>query len=562
MPGSSHCSRKGWIWMKNDTHPVWESMQNTLRTYPRSAALVVLLVILSVGTSLLPPLVLESAVDSLTRGEGIPFRLAALYLGLLVLADCCEAVQNGAITLFGQKVTHGFRSALCAKLDRLPAQYFTSHPSGRTVSVFVNDGDTIDTLYSDGIVGMLADACKLVGILAILWNRSRGLFGLLCLVLPLLFILTRHFQKGTLAAQRENRQAIARVNSHVPETIRNIRTIHNLGKESYMEARYDDLITDSFRAVNRANVFDGIYSPIILVTQAAVIAMMMTGAVEDSALRSLFGLSVGSAVAVIAYVGKIFGPLESIGMEIQSIQSAMAGIQHIGKFLEEPEEEPVEKAVLPAELRHAAVAFSHVTFGYAGEEPLFRDFSFTLEPGEQAILMGPSGSGKSTLFKLLLGLYRPQQGLVVLEGRQAGTLQEAEKRSLYGCVEQEFSAVSGTVEDQVTLFDTSIASGQVEHSLELVGLRNAVDQLPLGLKTPMEPGLFSQGELQLLNIARAVVKEPRLLLLDEITASLDSRTEERVLEALERASSGRTVLSISHRFSRSLAGKRIIRIGE
>ena len=258
----------------NNENPVWKSVKGTLQAHPRTGALVAVLVVLSVTTSLLPSLVLEKAVDSLTEGRGIPWQLGALYIGLIVLSDCCETAQNGAITLFGQKVTHGLRSTLCAKLDQLPARYFTSHPSGQITSVFVNDGDTIDTLYSDGVVGMVADACKLVGILGILWSRSRGLFGLLCLVLPLLFVLTRHFQKGTLAAQRENRRAIGRVNNHVPETIQNIRTIHSLGKEAYMEQKYDRLITDSFRAINRANVFDGIYSPIILVTQALVVAVM------------------------------------------------------------------------------------------------------------------------------------------------------------------------------------------------------------------------------------------------------------------------------------------------
>lgn len=545
----------------NSENPVWKSVKGTFQTHPRTGALVAVLVVLSVTTSLLPPLVLERAVDGLTEGQGISWQLGLLYIGLIALADCCETAQNGAITLFGQKVTHGLRSTLCAKLDRLPAQYFTGHPSGQTTSVFVNDGDTIDALYSDGIVGMLADACKLLGILGILWSRSRGLFGLLCLLLPLLFVLTRHFQKGTLAAQRENRRAVGRVNSHVPETIRNIRTIHTLGKERYMEERYDSLITDSFRAINRANVFDGIYSPIILVTQAAVVGVIMTGASLGPSWADLFGLSVGSAVAVIAYVGKIFGPLESIGMEIQSIQSAMAGIQHIGEFLGETEQEPASLEPVPDALQDKAVAFSHVTFGYDPSRPILQDFSCSLAPGEQAILMGPSGCGKSTLFKLLLGMYTPWQGTVSLLGRRAGTIPDLEKRSLYGCVEQEFSAVPGTVGDQVTLGDPSVTPAQVDRALELVQLKETVERLPQGKETPMREGFFSQGELQLLNIARAVAKEPQLLLLDEITANLDSHTEEVVLEALERASQGRTVLSISHRFSRMMEGQRIVRMG-
>lgn len=538
--------------------PVIASVKTSLKTHPGAVLLLVALIVASVVTSLLPPLVLKRVINELTAGKGISFRLSAGYLLLVIVSDLFETAQNSAITIFGQKITHGIRSVLCAKLDRLPADYFTKHPAGQITSVFVNDADTIDTLYSDGIVGMLADSFKLIGILGIIFTECPGLAILLVILTPFLFLLTRHFQRATLVAQRDNRQAIGRVSNHVPETIRNIRMIHVLGKEKYMESRYDAYISDSYNAVNRSNFYDGIYSPIIQIVQAAVVAVMMVAAVSGLELQGLFGLSVGSAVAVISYVGKLFAPIENIGMELQNIQTAIAGIRHISDFLNVPDrvvpetEKPEENA--------PAVVFDQVTFGYDPSLPILKQLSFTIAPGEHVFILGRSGAGKSTIFKLLLGLYQPQGGAIRLFGENPQAIPDAAKRRVYGCVEQDFQAIQGNLRDQIALFDPAITDEEIWAALRLSRLEAVVRALPEQLDTPMSSGLFSRGQLQLLSIARAVVTSPRLLLLDEITANLDSETEQNILEALEAAAEGRTVLSISHRLSAVMNDKRKIHL--
>ncbi len=538
--------------------PVIASVKTSLKTHPGAVLLLVALIVASVVTSLLPPLVLKRVINELTAGKGISFRLSAGYLLLVIVSDLFETAQNSAITIFGQKITHGIRSVLCAKLDRLPADYFTKHPAGQITSVFVNDADTIDTLYSDGIVGMLADSFKLIGILGIIFTECPGLAILLVILTPFLFLLTRHFQRATLVAQRDNRQAIGRVSNHVPETIRNIRMIHVLGKEKYMESRYDAYISDSYNAVNRSNFYDGIYSPIIQIVQAAVVAVMMVAAVSGLELQGLFGLSVGSAVAVISYVGKLFAPIENIGMELQNIQTAIAGIRHISDFLNVPDR-VVPEAEKPEE-NAPAVVFDQVTFGYDPSLPILKQLSFTIAPGEHVFILGRSGAGKSTIFKLLLGLYQPQGGAIRLFGENPQAIPDAAKRRVYGCVEQDFQAIQGNLRDQIALFDPAITDEEIWAALRLSRLEAVVRDLPEQLDTPMSSGLFSRGQLQLLSIARAVVTSPRLLLLDEITANLDSETEQNILEALEAAAEGRTVLSISHRLSAVMNDKRKIHL--
>lgn len=527
-----------------------------------TSILTVLVIVLAVVTALFPPLVLEQAVNDLTAGRVIALSLALSYLGFIALSGLLESGQNVMITVLGQKVTHGLRSALCAKLRRLPAAYFTTHEAGKISSRFVNDVDTVDSLFTDGIVSMFADGCKVVSILIIIFYKSTGLGFLMLLVTPLLFAMTRLFQKRMLRAQLENRVAVSKVNNHVPETIRNIRMIHVLLREKYMELRYDDYISESYRATDKSNLYDSIYSPIVIFVSSCVIAVMMVCAAMGGGIREFFGISVGTAVAVIAYVGQVFAPLESLGMEIQNIQSAMAGVKRIDEFLAEPEREmPNDSDTEKTSDATPIVRFDHVSFGYGNDSDVLQNLSFTVSKGEVVTFVGRTGAGKSTVFRLLLGLYRPLEGRVLIEGSGASDIPDEKKRRLFGYVEQSFHLVEGTVAEQISLFDPAVGREQVENAAKLVGLHDSIIALPEGYDTPASEAAFSQGQFQLLSVARAVAASPEILLLDEITANLDSDTECRVLDALGRAADGRTVLSISHRLQVHVNDQQMIQIG-
>ena len=529
------------------------------RSWPLTLALLAA-VAGAVLLGLTPPLVLEQAVNGLTEGKGIPLSLALLYFGTLALAGVFDSGKEFLLTVLGQKLTRALRSAMCAKLSCLPASWFAGREPGAVASRFVGDVDTVESLFSSGIVSMAVDVCKVLSILAVIFVKSRGLGVLMLLVTPLLLWMTRTFQKRMLASQLQNRAAVSRVSHHVPETIHCIRMVHTLRKERYMADRYDSAIQDSYQAMEKSNFYDSIYSPIVLIVSALVVAVMMVCASLGGGMQELFGMSVGTAVAVIAYVGKVFGPLESIGMEIQSVQSAVAGVRRIREFLSEPEERPADTSLTLTALRRSekpAVEVENVTFSYDGKRDVLQSCAFAVKEGESVTLTGRTGAGKSTVFKLLLGLYSPQAGAVRIYGADAASIPPHLRRHLFGYVEQSFHLVPGTVLDQITLWDDTITREKAEEAARLVGMHETICNLEQGYDTPCKEGLFSQGQFQLLAIARAVAADPAILLLDEITANLDGETEQAVLTALERAAARRTVVSISHRLYRRTGGRQI-----
>ena len=534
-----------------------------LRELKRAWPLTLALLAAVAGAVLLgltPPLVLERAVNGLTEGKGIPLTLALLYFGTLALAGIFDSGKAFLLTVLGQKLTRALRSAMCRKLSRLPASWFAGREPGAVASRFVGDVDTVESLFSSGIVSMAVDVCKVVSILAVIFVKSRGLGILMLLVTPLLLWMTRTFQKRMLRSQLQNRAAVSRVSHHVPETIHCIRMVHTLRKERYMADRYDSAIQDSYQAMEKSNFYDSIYSPIVLIVSALVVAVMMVCASLGGGMQELFGMSVGTAVAVIAYVGKVFGPLESIGMEIQSVQSAVAGVRRIREFLSEPEERPADTSLTLTALRRSekpAVEVENVTFSYDGKRDVLQSCAFAVKEGESVTLTGRTGAGKSTVFKLLLGLYSPQAGAVRIYGADAASIPPHLRRHLFGYVEQSFHLVPGTVLDQITLWDDTITREKAEEAARLVGMHETICNLEQGYDTPCKEGLFSQGQFQLLAIARAVAADPAILLLDEITANLDGDTEQAVLTALERAAVRRTVVSISHRLYRRTGGRQI-----
>ena len=582
--------------------------------------------------SLVPPMILARIIDGLTTKRMAGFGWIMAYFGLLALTGLMESAREGLLIIFGQKMTHTLRSGLMEKLIHLKADDLSRQEPGSVVSRFVGDVDTVENLFTSGIVSMFADVCRIVSILVVIWFKNRGLSMILLILLPFLLVFTRYVQKNMLISQLQNRKAVSRASGHVPETLRNIRTIHCLSKESYMERKYDEYIEDSYRAIERTNFYDAVYSPVVLILNAVVVAsVMLLSASGSPRVLTLFGMSAGTAVAVMNYISQIFTPVESLGMEIQTIQSAVAGIRRINEFLsieELPEREELlereelpEKEELPAieelpkseelpgkeellereelpsmedlsgkeelpkreelpeleelskkeqipegnrfpeqrkENGEAFVEFRNVTFGY-DERKILKQLSFQVKQGERVTLMGRTGAGKSTILKLLLGLYEPQEGEVRIQGIAASNIPDGDKRRIFGYVEQSFHMVPGSVKDQITLFDPVITDQAVKNVASLTGLQDTIEALPDGYDTICTPELFSQGQWQLLSIARAAVASPRLLLLDEITANLDAETEKEVLQALKRVSGERTVISISHRTSAEMG--RVIPIG-
>ena len=507
---------------------------------------------ISVTSSLLPPLLLAQIIDKLTATASITFASVLLYFLSLALEGIFSSAQETLLVVFGQKMTHALRSEMSQKLTHLPASTLVGQNPGEIASRFFGDVDTVEALFTSGIISMIADACRIISILTVIAVKNTGLALVLLLVLPLFAIFTRRVQKKMLNAQLENRSAVAAVSAKVPETLHNIRTIHALGTEDYMERGYDKCIKNSYDAVEKTNFYDAVYSPAVLLLNAAVVGIvMLLSASSNAQILTFFGMSVGTSVAVINYISRIFSPIESLGMEIQTIQSAMAGVKRINAFLAQPERE------IPAKQNSVVrgdIVMSHVTFGY-GEKPVLRDFSMTVKEGEHVTLVGRTGAGKSTVFRLLLGLYKPKDGTITIGNTDAFAISDVSRRASIGCVEQHFSRVPGTVLEQITMGEKNITREMAQNAAKLAGMHETILSLKNGYDTACTDEMFSQGEWQLLSIARAAAADPAVLLLDEITANLDAETEERVLKALQRASLGRTVLSISHRIYENIGGR-------
>ena len=525
---------------------------------------IVITVVGAIVTALFPPLILAKIIDTITSGTMPAFYMIIMYFGFLLVTGLMESVRETFLTVFGQKITHSLRSALMDKYSCLTTSGLTSQEPGTVVSRFVGDADTVENLFTSGIISMFADACKIISIAAVIWFKNKGLSIVLLVILPFLFVFTRIIQKNMLAAQIDNRRAVGRASGHVPETLNNIRTIHTLGKENYMAQRYDEYICESYTAIEKNNFYDAVYSPVILILNAIVVAVVMLfSASGNQSVLTFFGMSAGTAVAVINYISQIFAPVESLGMEIQTIQSAIAGVHRINEFFELDEFSVKKDSYIAENTAMAAdsdalVDFNNVTFSYDDDKNVVENLSFSIKKGEQVTLSGRTGAGKSTIFKLLLGLYDPDNGSVLIAGQKAIAIPDSEKRKVYGYVEQTFHMVPGTVKDQITLYDTLITDEDVIEAAKTAGLHDAIMELENGYDTICKSEDFSQGQWQLLSIARAAAAKPELLLLDEITANLDADTEKNVLDALNRVSKNRTVISISHRTNAKMG--RIIEI--
>ncbi len=525
---------------------------------------IVITVVGAIVTALFPPLILAKIIDTITSGTMPAFYMIIMYFGFLLVTGLMESARETFLTVFGQKITHSLRSALMDKYSCLTTSGLTSQEPGTVVSRFVGDADTVENLFTSGIISMFADACKIISIAAVIWFKNKGLSIVLLVILPFLFVFTRIIQKNMLAAQIENRRAVGRASGHVPETLHNIRTIHTLGKENYMAQRYDEYICESYTAIEKNNFYDALYSPVILILNAIVVAVVMLFSASDNQpVLTFFGMSAGTAVAVINYISQIFAPVENLGMEIQTIQSAIAGVHRINEFFELDEFSVKKDLYIAENIAMAAdsdvlVDFINVTFSFDDDKNVVENLSFSIKKGEQVTLSGRTGAGKSTIFKLLLGLYDPDNGSVLIAGQKATAIPDSKKRKVYGYVEQTFHMVPGTVKDQITLYDTLITDEDVIEAAKTAGLHDAIMELENGYDTICKPEDFSQGQWQLLSIARAVAAKPELLLLDEITANLDADTEKNVLDALNRVSKNRTVISISHRTNAKMG--RIIEI--
>ncbi|MGI5880523.1 MAG: ABC transporter ATP-binding protein [Syntrophomonadaceae bacterium] len=531
----------------------------------QNAGIMILLFITVCGvvlTSLVPPQLLRLIIDNnlVPKNSDKLLTLAVAYLGVLLFIGVFNFMKAALLTVIGQKFTREIRMEMMVKLESINVQFFTANESGHIVSRFTNDVEAINSLFTSGVIGMMIDCFKIIGIVISIWFFSAALGMLTLMLLPVIYLITRIFQKKMLQAQIENRILVARVNNYIAESFKNILMIKTYSKESYMEKNYTEHLQDNYETVEKVNFYDSIFSPIILLIRAVVIAVIV---ILSSEQLNYLGISLGMVAASIDLISNLFSPVENLGMELQSIQQAISGVQRVNDFYNESEDDGKDNSLYFADIipqrEEFNLSFNDVTFQYEQDNDVLQNINLNLNARDKVTFVGRTGAGKSTLFKLVMGLLKPASGSITINGIDVYSIPNREKRKIFGYVEQNFHIIPGTVADQISLQDESITRKQIEKALDFVGLTDYVETMENGLDTRLNNDtLFSRGQQQLLAIARATVMNPPILLLDEITANLDSITEERVVSVLQKASAAHTILSISHRLSSMISSDMIV----
>ncbi|MEG2000106.1 MAG: ABC transporter ATP-binding protein [Evtepia sp.] len=509
--------------------------------------------------SLIPPQILRLIIDrNLLPGtmHGLAL-LVGIYLTIVILAGIFDFLKGCILVLFGQKLMKRIRLELNLKLQRLDMHFFTKNSAAEVTSRFTNDVDSVNSLFSDGIISMLIDSLKIIGIIISVALFSWKLALVVAAVIPLIFCITRAFQKRMLVAQSANLTQLSLVNQHISETLHNISMIKIYGKESFMESAYRKKLENNYKTIEKVNFYDSCYAPIIQVIRAVIICVVIF---LSSTQINLLGISLGMVAASIDLIANLFLPIEALGMELQSIQKGFSGIKRIDDFLACEEAAAKDESLTLDALIGTGFVFQHMSFSYPdSKNPVLHDINLSIPVGSTLTFAGRTGVGKTTLFKLLMGLETPTEGTITLNGIPVARIPNKLKRQLFGYVEQSFTFVEGTVGEQISLGDETITADQIENTLVFVGLGDHVRGLDAGVDTPINSdNLFSEGQKQLLSIARAIVTNPPILLLDEITAHLDSTTEEHLLRILMKAGNGRTILSVSHRLTSILHSDRVV----
>lgn len=542
-------------------------LRNVVKEHVELLGAIVVLIVAVVAINLTPAQLLRVIIDKnlnekTTEGLGI---LVAVYLMVLILIGVLDFAKGWILTGIGQMVIRETRSEMMAKTERISLRFFTDNSAGEVTSRFTTDAESINTLFADGVISMVIDSLKIIGILVSICIFSWKLALMTLCLIPIVYIITRTFQRNMKKAQMNNLVQLGRVGGHITESIQNVQMVKLFAKEDYMEEQYGQKLRDNYATRQKVNFFDSAYAPIIQMLKASAITVVV---ILSSKYFGVLGISAGMLAASLQLISDLLLPIESLGMEFQNIQQGISGIDRINSFLGMSEEEKNES--LTAEdicsQDGVEVAFENVTFSYEEGQKIIDDISFTAYPHTSVTLAGRTGVGKTTLMNMMMGFLVPDQGHILINGYEASRIPDRIKRNIFGYVEQRFQFVPGDIYDQIALGSHDVSMQRVIEVCSFVGLHDYISAMPEGYHTKLGDGMdgaggrFSFGQQQLLSIARALVYDPPVLLLDEITANLDSATEEHVVGILNKACADRTIISISHRKTSMVHCDQLIRI--
>ncbi len=550
----------------------WRQLGELVRPSRRMLLVIALLVLTGALFELLPPLLIRWIVDDhLAPGkrEGL-FLLALWYLGAIAAGQTLAFIYGYLAAAVAQGVLSDLRVRLFDHLQRLPASYFDRTPLGDAISRCTADVDTLDTLFTSGVATLVANLFRLLTIAAAMIILSPMLSLAASLVLPPLVVVTRYFQVRIREAERANRIAVGEMNTHLQETLRGVEVIQAFKREANFVARFRQVLLRVLQASNRATIYSSFYPPMTALMTYSVIAFLLWAGTRDalgvSGATASLSVSIGTLTAFALLLQRFFTPLTALGDEWQTVQGALSGAERIFDVLALPADAPPQ--VSPQGQRQHGLVLEDVVFGYAPGAPVLHGVSLRVAPGEHVALVGRTGAGKTSMVHLLAGLYAPWQGSVRVAGHDPHALPDKNKRQAFGMVPQAAQLFSGTVLENLTLKDESVAESAVVEAAIISGADAFIRALPDGYGTVLRGSgggvgvQLSAGQAQLLTLTRALVSRPSVLLFDEATSFLDGASEAALREALRATTLNRgvAVLTVAHRLATAREAHRVVLI--
>jgi ATP-binding cassette subfamily B multidrug efflux pump len=545
-----------------------------IRPYKLEVSIALVLLLANAALQVVGPLLTQLAVDRFLVPSGHfkktlldPFlshdpwtglmQVAFVYLLALMGALLCDFGEQYLMQWVGQKAMFDLRRELMAHLQRLDLSFYDRNPVGRLVTRLTTDVDALNELFSSGLLMILGDMLMLAFVIAVMLSLSAGMTAFLIGVMPLVVLVTMQFRRAVQLSYRRIRVAIARINSYLQEHINGMSVLQLFNREARSRAEFDRINRDHMEAYKDAITAYGWFYPIVEFLGMLALALLL--AYGGFRIRS-GALTLGVLVAFFQYGMRFFRPIQDLSEKYNILQGAMAASERVFKLLDTPALIQSPERSKPFPEGQAAIEFDHVWFAYNDEDWVLSDVSFRIEPGETVAVVGHTGAGKTTLTSLLLRFYEVQRGRILIGGVNIRDFDLDSLRRHFGVVLQDPHLFTGTIASNIRLGTEGIGDEGLAKAAERVNLLDFIQTLPERFAQPVrERGNgYSTGQKQLISFARALAHNPRYLILDEATSSVDTETEFRIRDALERLMEGRTSIVIAHRLSTIQRADRIL----
>ena len=528
----------------------------------RFKAAIVVVLVFAVGSTIfniVGPKVLSTATTELFNGivakidgsGGIDFdaiaRILVFTLGLYLLSAACSFVQGWIMSSVSQRTCYQLRGAIADKIDRMPMGYFERTSVGDTLSRITNEVDTLGQSLNQGVTQLITSVTTIVGVLIMMLSINPLMTLITVVILPvsivLIMVVVKRSQKYFVAQQR----TLGKINGIVEETFSGHAIVKAFNREDGTVDRFNETNAKLYGSAWKSQFFSGLMQPIMtFVGNLGYVAVAIAG--SFLAVQGI--ITVGDIQAFIQYVKNFTQPITQLTQVSNVLQQMAAAAERIFEFLDAPEEEPDHATARTADVE-CNVQFDHVRFGYDPEKPVIKDFSAQVSEGQTVALVGPTGAGKTTMVKLLMRFYDVQSGCIKIGGTDIRDFARDDLRSLFGMVLQDTWLFHGTIRDNIRYGKLDATDEEVEAAAKAAYVNHFIQTLPQGYDTEIneDASNISQGQRQLLTIARAILADRRMLILDEATSSVDTRTEERIQKAMDNLMAGRTSFVIAHRLS-------------